>query len=144
MTIFTDIALMYDKYGFNESIEKMDFDTKLDLLDFRIDLLKEELNETELATGYGGLEFNADEVVDGLIDLIVVAAGTLDHFGVDSQKAWDAVHKANNSKEVGIKEGRPNPLGLPDLTKPEGWVGPSHLDNLGLFKEMETKSNKRV
>jgi len=51
--------------------------------------------------------------------------------GVDANAAWDQVYKANMSKEVGIKEGRPNPLGLPDLVKPEGWKGPSHEGNHG-------------
>ena len=55
----------------------------------------------------------------------------MDAFGVDAHKAWDAVHKANMAKEPGVKESRPNPLGLPDLVKPEGWEGPSHEDNHG-------------
>ena len=37
------------------------------------------------------------------------------------------------NKQVGIKESRPNPLGLPDLIKPEGWTAPSHKDNVGLL-----------
>ena len=45
------------------------------------------------------------------------AIGTLDAFGVDGQmKLGDAVHNANMAKEPGVKEGRPNPFGLPDLT----------------------------
>ena len=79
---------------------------------------------------------NADDVVDALIDLCVVAIGTLDGFGVDSHKAWDAVLIANMNKEVGVKESRPNPLGLPDLIKPAGWVAPSHADNEGKLKEI--------
>ena len=44
------------------------------------------------------------------------------------------------NKELGIKETRPNPLGLPDLIKPPGWKGPDHRDmegNIGyaLYKE---------
>ena len=35
------------------------------------------------------------------------------------------------NKEVGIKESRPNPLGLPDLVKPKDWKGPSHEGNHG-------------
>ena len=50
---------------------------------------------------------------------------------VDAQKAWEEVHGCNMSKERGIKESRPNPLGLPDLIKPEGWKGPNHDDNTG-------------
>jgi hypothetical protein len=40
------------------------------------------------------------------------------------------------AKEVGIKEGRPNPLGLPDLIKPAGWVAPDHADNTGLLEKL--------
>ena len=51
--------------------------------------------------------------------------------GDDANKAWDEVYRANMAKEVGIKEGRPNPLGLPDLMKPDDWQGPVHEDNCG-------------
>lgn len=74
---------------------------------------------------------DAEEIVDGLIDLCVVAIGTLDAFGVDPYKAWDEVLKANLAKEVGVKESRPNPLGLPDLIKPADWEGPDHSGNHG-------------
>ena len=47
------------------------------------------------------------------------------------QKAWEEVHTANMMKERGIKESRPNPLGLPDLIKPQDWVGPNHDENTG-------------
>ena len=77
-----------------------------------------------------------EELVDGLIDLCVVAIGTLDAFGIDAHKAWDEVYAANMAKEIGVKETRPNPLGLPDLIKPEGWQTPSHAGNHGIWKEM--------
>ena len=96
-------------------------------LEFRLQFLNEELRETEAAF----TNRDAEEIVDGLIDLCVVAIGTLDAFGVDANKAWNEVLKANLSKEVGIKPERPNPLGLPDLVKPEGWQGPSHEGNHG-------------
>jgi hypothetical protein len=35
------------------------------------------------------------------------------------------------NKKVGIKETRPNPLGLPDLIKPKDWKAPSHKGNHG-------------
>ena len=57
---------------------------------------------------------NPEEMIDGLIDLCVIAIGTLDIAGVDADKAWEEVLEANMAKEVGIKPGRPNPLGLPD------------------------------
>lgn len=127
-----DINDMHAKFGVHDWVKK-----ELDLpedwrklhkfMSFRLDFLKEELNETIKAYE----EKNAEEVVDGLIDLCVVAIGTLDAFGVDAYKAWDEIHNANMAKEPGVKESRPNPLGLPDLIKPEGWVGPKHNDNTG-------------
>ena len=124
-----DIAMMHEKYGVHPVVEKMNADTLKQFLEFRVRFLEEELTELKNAT-------NADDAVDALIDLCVVAIGTLDGFGVDSHKAWDAVLIANMNKEVGIKESRPNPLGLPDLIKPIGWVAPSHADNEGKLKEI--------
>ena len=111
-----------------DSFEKLAFYPKV-FQYLSSNFLNEELNETGKAAG----EANPEEIVDGLIDLCVVAIGTLDAYGVDAYKAWDEVLKANMSKEVGVKEGRPNPLGLPDLVKPDGWVGPSHEGNTGKF-----------
>jgi len=124
-----DIAMMHEKYGVHPVVDKMDADTLKKFLEFRVRFLEEELTELKNAT-------NADDVVDALIDLCVVAIGTLDGFGVDSHKAWDAVLVANMNKKVGVKESRPNPLGLPDLIKPEGWTAPSHADNEGKLKEI--------
>jgi len=53
--------------------------------------------------------------------------------GVNPHHAWDDVLKANMAKEVGVKESRPNPLGIPDLIKPEGWTAPSHKGNHGII-----------
>lgn len=98
-----------------------------ELLRFRVAFLREELDELERAT-------SADDVVDALVDLCVVAIGTMDAFGVCARTAWREVHRANMAKEPGVKPGRPNPLGLPDLVKPSGWVAPSHADNVGLLE----------
>ena len=81
------------------------------------------------------LQGDAEEMIDGLIDLCVIAIGTLDIAGVDANSAWNSVMDANTSKRVGVKPGRPNPLGLPDLIKPEGWKAPDHSDNHGILKE---------
>jgi predicted HAD superfamily Cof-like phosphohydrolase len=124
-----DINDMHAKFGVHESVEKMGATKLASYLSFRLNFLSEELNETGKAAG----EADPEEIVDGLIDLCVVAIGTLDAFGVDAYKAWDEVLRANMSKEVGVKESRPNPLGLPDLVKPEGWEGPSHESNTGKF-----------
>lgn len=125
-----DIAEMHTKYGVNEKVRTFDKEKLKTFLEFRINFLKEELTELE------DNKNNPEEVVDALIDLCVVAIGTLDAFDVDSYKAWDAVHEANMNKEVGIKPSRPNPLGLPDLIKPAGWVAPDHTGNHGLLSKL--------
>ena len=130
-----DINKMHEKYGVRPVVKKM---TRSDLrrfLNFRVKFLEEELNETKLASDKEAF-VDAEEVVEGLIDLCVVAIGTLDALGVDANKAWDAVLEANMNKEVGVKETRPNPLGLPDLIKPKGWVAPSHEGNYGDLKNI--------
>ena len=124
-----DINEMQYKYGVHRWIHdnQNNVDNLRKYLEFRVDFLQEELSETEAAL----VNMDAEEIVDGLIDLCVVAIGTLDAFGVDPYKAWDEVLKANLAKEVGVKPSRPNPLGLPDLIKPEDWEGPDHSDNHG-------------
>ena len=131
-----DINKMHAKYGVHawvkQKIEEKDLRSIRSFLGFRMDFINEEYSET-LSAIYN--EKDPEEIVDGLIDIIVVALGTLDAFGVDTQKAWDEVYNANMSKEVGVKEERPNPLGLPDLIKPEGWKAPSHNENHGYFPD---------
>lgn len=133
-----DINEMHAKYGVHEWVqqeldrEDKDWSRLNKFLEFRLKFLQEELDETRAAAI---VDKNPAEVVDGLIDLCVIAIGTLDAFNVDAQKAWEQVHTANMKKERGIKESRPNPLGLPDLIKPEGWVGPNHDDNTGCIRD---------
>jgi hypothetical protein len=121
-----DIEYMHRKFGVNPIVREFDKEKLKAFLEFRIKFLHEELDEMKKAD-------NADDVVDALIDLCVVAIGTLNAFDVDSEKAWAAVYEANIVKQVGVKESRPNPLGLPDLIKPQGWTAPSHADNVGLL-----------
>lgn len=129
---FDDIANMHAKYGFHEKLEELGPDILEELLNFRYNFLKEELSELQKSID----DQNSEEIVDALIDLCVVAIGTLNLFKVDGHLAWDEVHQANMSKEVGIKNGRPNPLGLPDLVKPEDWKKPSHEKNHGKLSEI--------
>lgn len=120
-----DIHNMHDHYGLLERFENFTDDEKRLFLEFRANFLQEELDELKANMD------NPEEIVDALIDLCVVAIGTLDTYGVNAHKAWDEVLTANMNKRVGIKEGRPNPLGLPDLMKPEGWKPPDHSGNHG-------------
>jgi predicted HAD superfamily Cof-like phosphohydrolase len=123
------MRMMHDYYGVHESIEKLPKEHLQEYLKFRFRFLQEELDEGIKAIE----EKDPEEVVDALIDLIVVAAGTLDVYQVNFKKAWYEVLNANMNKEVGIKASRPNPWGLPDLIKRDDWVPPSHKDNHGLL-----------
>ncbi len=129
-----DIVDMQTKYQTREWVQENlnDPDILRAFLKFRIGFLQEELDETRHAY----MVKDAEEIVDGLIDLCVVAIGTLDAFGVDPYKAWDEVLKANMQKEVGVKATRPNPLGVPDLVKPGDWEAPSHEGNHGIFNDI--------
>lgn len=126
-----DIMMMHHKFGVRDWFEanKDNKDLMEKYLRFRLSMVREELDETVSAMN----EKDPEEIVDGLIDLCVFAIGTLDVFGVDANEAWDRVYEANMQKSPGVKEGRPNPFGLPDLIKPEGWTAPTHEGNHGDF-----------
>jgi len=129
--MFADIKAMHDKYQVHEWV-KANPEKLGELMKFRFGMLTEEFTEAHEALA----DKDADELVDALIDLVVIALGTLDIFGVDAELAWDRVDAANMSKEVGTKATRPNSLGLPDLIKPAGWTAPCHKDNLGTVEEV--------
>lgn len=129
-----DINDMHAKFGVHDWVKLKSKDPRVmsEFMKFRMNFIREEFNETVEAAK----REDAEEIVDGLIDICVVAIGTLDAYGVNAHEAWDQVHNANMSKEPGVKESRPNPLGLPDLIKPKGWKGPSHKDNHGIFDKL--------
>ena len=126
-----DMKMMHDFYGVRDAM-KHDPEWLKELLTFRFKFLQEELTEGMKAIDTS----EPDEIVDSLIDLVVVAVGTLDLFDVDFKKSWYRVLAANMNKTPGIKESRPNPLGLPDLIKPPSWEAPTHLDNIGLLNKI--------
>lgn len=160
-----DIAEMHEKFCVNEVIRNLPADKLAKFLEFRLNFLQEELDEAKAAAAklnelaaLGKFDraedaarfavekeaaiTAADDVVDSMIDLCVVAIGTLDAFDVDSDTAWGRVWEANMQKEPGVKPGRPNPLGLPDLIKPAGWVAPTHGDNTGFITRIAGFDNE--
>ena len=124
-----DINDMHSKFGVHDwfAKNKDDKDLMQKYIMFRMLMIGEEYQETLSAINNS----DAEEVVDGLIDMCVFAIGTLDVMGVDANKAWDEIYRANMDKQPGVKPGRPNRFGLPDLLKPGGWQGPSHEGNHG-------------
>ena len=131
-----DIYMMHNKFGVREWFEKNkdDKDLMRKYIMFRMLMIGEEYQETLSAINNS----DAEEVVDGLIDMCVFAIGTLDVMGVDANEAWDRVYNANMAKEPGVKPGRPNRFGLPDLLKPSGWQGPTHEGNVGDIQALST------
>jgi hypothetical protein len=136
-----DLSDMHTKFGVNPVINTLDKEKLKTFLKFRLDFLQEELDEARAALESSDVEWversknesRQAAVVDAMIDLVVVAVGTLDAFEVNTDEAWDRVHVKNMQKEPGIKPERPNPLGFPDLIKPAGWTPPTHEDNVGLL-----------
>lgn len=124
-----DIREMHEKN--NVIISNFNQKKLYDFLKFRVDFLQEELNELMEDMAFK----QPAGVVDALIDLCVVAIGTMDLYGVDAELAWDRVHKANMTKSPGINGNRPNPFGLPDLIKPGDFKDPYHGDNVGLLNK---------
>jgi len=82
----------------------------------RFRFLTEEVQEYVEA----GLSGDMVKAVDGLLDTIYVALGTLHLMGVPVQQCWDQVQKANMAKVRGVTK-RGNQY---DAIKPDGWVGP--------------------
>jgi hypothetical protein len=125
--MLNDIKEMHTKFGIYDAVNQLDPVMLRDFLQFRVACIYEEFVETQGAVNRG----DPEEVVDGLVDILVFTLGTLDLFDVDVDRAWKQVMDANLSKQVGVKPGRPNPHRLPDLLKPSGWKAPSHADNHG-------------
>jgi len=126
---------MHEKFGVHEAVDKLDKEKLRKFVEFRLNFLQEELDEAKKALASHDPK-QAEDIVDAMVDLCVVAIGTLNALQVDAYEAWERVHQANMTKEVGIKASRPNPLGLPDLIKPAGWVGPTHEDNIGILHRL--------
>lgn len=124
-----DIFQMHRKFGVHATVSALPSMKLYEFLKFQLRFLEEELTEAKSAK-------TAEDIVDAMIDLCVVAIGTLDAFGVDAQRAWDCVYLANMAKQPGVKETRPNPFGFPDLIKPPGWKPPEHKNNTGLLAKI--------
>ena len=125
-----DIESMMTHYKFKPE------DLTPNRLAFRFDLLQEEV--TELATARAAND--APEMVDALIDIVVIALGTLHLSGVDVAQAWSVVYQANMSKLKGTKPGRPSDGW--DLYKPLNWKSPDHTNNTGNLNSLIKGENK--
>ena len=113
------VAAAYEKYGlaYNGEPRMLSLEEK----NYRIACMFEEIEEFA----------EADTLVDSydaILDLIVFAVGTLHRMGMPLQEGFDAVMKANLSKEVGNNPHKKDPnrgqYKGPDLVKPAGFIPP--------------------
>ena len=132
-----DIKKMHDKFQVTTFIENNKDNPKLlrRYLKFRLDFIKEELDETFDAY------FAKDdiEVLDGLVDILVVTLGTLDAFKCKTPEAWNDVFNSNMTKHPGGNDKRPNTFSLPDMMKGKNYSKPKLKDFTGLLKTILTK-----
>src|SRR5512139_697373 len=94
----------------------------LDMSEFRIKFMQEELDEYKTARSDGDLE----KQLDALVDLMYVALGTAYLHGFDIAEAFYRVHKANMNKVRVSRETEDlsTRKSQYDVVKPEGWVPP--------------------
>ena len=127
--MWKDIVDFHEKFGF--VIPGAPTLLPEELHTFRINLLKEELDEFIIARNHG----NIHDAADALIDLVYVALGTLRLMGMPGNLCWDEVQRANMSK---IRATHPNQSkrgSTFDVVKPEGWVPPDHSKHIKTGEE---------
>lgn len=120
---FVDIIKFNKQYGFDQVDEAL---LGKDFLKFRMLFVIEELKETIKAFDEG----NAEEFIDGQIDMIQVLMGNFVFMGVNLPLAWGEVYDCNMQKTKGVNSTRQGSAGI-DLFKPEGWIKPDHGGNHG-------------
>lgn len=78
----------------NTKIQHNIFNTDPKLVQYRLDLIEEEVQELRDAIK----EKDMNETIDALADSLYVILGACASFGFDADKAFDLVHKSNMSK----------------------------------------------
>jgi predicted HAD superfamily Cof-like phosphohydrolase len=114
-----DVIDFHDKFGLPiGSKPKIPSDGRIELRDT---LITEEYIELTNALRGGDIE----GIADGAADLIYVIIGTCLEYGIDIDRVWDEVHRANMNKVGGEtrEDGK--------ILKPEGWEPPNIKKALG-------------
>lgn len=108
---------------FPEKPVQLNFDKIEDL----IGRIEEELGELHDAAS----KENLPEVADALVDAIYFALGGLHQMGIDADRVFNNVHKANMLKHAGKTKRNQED----DAAKPEDWKAPTHDWILGQMGE---------
>lgn len=114
-----DISDFHDKFGLSPGSSEPKF-LPIEVMDFRIKFLYEELSELERAYA----DFDLAGALDALVDLVYVALGTSHMMALPFEEAWDLVQAAN-MKKIRVKRSEDSKRGsIFDVMKPEGWEPP--------------------
>jgi predicted HAD superfamily Cof-like phosphohydrolase len=100
-------------------------------MEFRIRLIREELDELEEACKAGDIV----EVADALGDIVYVAVGAAHHFGVPLDHCWQEIQSTNMAK-VDPATGKVRKRADGKVLKPEGWQPPNIAKALGIIPEV--------
>ena len=92
MTNFTDVKVFMETFGQTVRTKPQFPDEKT--MKLRYDLIKEELNELE----YAMKTKNLKEIADALTDILYVTYGAGFAYGIDLDKCFKEVQRANMSK----------------------------------------------
>ena len=92
MSNFNKVKIFMNTYG-QDVKEKASFPEK-QIVQLRIDLIEEELNELKEAINNNDIV----EIADALTDILYVTYGAGHSFGIDLDKCFDEVQKSNMSK----------------------------------------------
>lgn len=124
MSNFDDVGRFHEKFGLHSvtthgagPVDKYDTD---DLIEFRVDFMREELNEFIEAAD---LKDDAG-MFDALIDLVYVAMGTAHLLGFPWHEGWREVQRTNMLKERATSQDMSKRRSEFDVVKPEGWTPP--------------------
>lgn len=123
---FADIQKFQAHFGFDKQGPELRF------LKNQLDFLTEELTESKEAFVDG----DAEAFFDGILDIAVVAIGTLEFAARGrGREGWIRVMNKNFAKEIGSNPKRPDSGGV-DLIKPEGWTPPILSDLVMKLQEV--------
>lgn len=124
-TLIADIEEFHRRFKL-DPLDKPGF-LQRNFMQYRINFLREEIDELHLAC----MDNDLEKAFDALIDFVYVAIGTAYLMRLPYRKGWDRVHLANMLKERadGPNDPRSKRNSTFDVVKPVGWI-PPRLDDL--------------
>lgn len=131
MKMFKNVMAFHQKFNLPTHHTQAPGTLPEHLQNFRTKFMQEELDEFESSLASCDIEGQ----IDGLLDLIYVAHGTLHMMGLTPEiveECWDEIQRANMSKVRAehANDERSKRKHSSDVVKPEGWVGPDLISIL--------------